>query len=870
MEQKKSSSSRWWKKCLWILLIFIGSLFVSSVVVTAFFGDRLAGAVLDRLYRSLETEVSHEKVSLSLWRGFPNLTVDVQGLDVEAAGRDDTLGRIQLVSLKINLLDIIRGKYCVRKADVKEVSLYLHTYADSTHNWDVFKPSEDTSEKDFYLQLSSVRLSDVDIRFRDEVSSVNLKGKVHRLKLKGDIARDSFSLDFATSVWVDHLDVDTSFHWESKNMKGKGLVNVDLRNQCYVFHQCALSLNEESVVVDGCLFLERPEVWAYEAELQGKAVDVSDVMKELPPVLVSSLNAYRFDGLLDVHAHAKGCMGAENRLALKSEFSVRKAGCGLKGQKNGLSQMSFNGTYDAETPDISASSVLKINDLYAKLQSGQIRASAQMDNFQALHVRASVDAGIRLEDLTSLLPALSSSRMQGDAVAKVFFEHHFPEKKENGILLLHDATLNGSLQIGDACFQYDSASFLLEKVSAKLAFSGQDAVISHFSGNVQGNACKMSAKVGQVLDFISGGDRLKIVAEVSSPSIDIGSFVGKEAPSTAQKTMQSPSPVSIPAFLDADVRFSADHLKYDRFEADKVKGRIWAKNASLKVRDFSMKTLDGTTDLLHAEVLPMRKGGYILSAEALTHKVDIQRLFYVMHDFGQSPGENSLTHQNIGGKVDAHIQFSAETDPYLNLSEESIDCKAALVVKEGKLQNYKPLEKLSAFVKLDELKNIRFDTMKDTVSIRHGVIGIPNMEIRNSLLNMWLSGTQSFAGDLHYDISLRLSDVLARKRKNRVFADDFGEVMDDGSKGVMLYLLVSGNTDKVNFGWNKSKAKEARKENFRNQREELNSVFSSNKKKEETQSVSVQSSTAVPKKQKEREELNNSQQKHSELDLEDW
>ena len=201
---------------------------------------------------------------------------------------------------------------------------------------------------------------------------------------------------------------------------------------------------------------------------------------------------------------------------------------------------------------------------------------------------------------------------------------------------------------------------------------------------------------------------------------------------------------------------------------------------------------------------------------AKTDKVDIQRLFYAMHDFGMEHDVNGLTHQHIRGVAKTDILFSAVLDSTLELLPQTIHCDAEVSVNNGRLLNYKPLESLSNFVSMEDLKEIRFETLKNRVGVHQSVVSIPEMEIKNSALNLFLSGNQTFKGDLHYNLKLHVSELLAKKRRAR--SQEFGEVEDDGSKGLYLYLLVAGTTDNPVFKWNREKARADFKDNLQQQK----------------------------------------------------
>ncbi len=315
----------------------------------------------------------------------------------------------------------------------------------------------------------------------------------------------------------------------------------------------------------------------------------------------------------------------------------------------------------------------------------------------------------------------------------------------------------------------------------------------------------------------------------------------------------------LPDRVQAEVQVSAKRLKCDRFEAAQINGILRLLSRKLSIQGFSMEALGGRAEL-NGEAAALAGGGFQLKAMAKTDKVDIQRLFYAMHDFGMEQDVNGLTHQHIRGSAHTDILFSAVLDSTLELLPHTIHCDADVRVSNGKLLNYKPLESLSRFVSIEDLKEIRFETLKNRVGVHHSVVSIPEMEIKNSALNLFLSGSQTFMGDLHYNLKLHVAELLARKR--RVKSQEFGEVEDDGSKGLYLYLLVAGTTDNPEFKWNREKARADFKDNLQQQKQELKSLFGGDKKDNGA-------GAPVSPAKEEKKKLNDSKQKPVELELDD-
>ena len=601
---------------------------------------------------------------------------------------------------------------------------------------------------------------------------------------------------------------------------------------------------------------------------EGKQLALRQLLAEFPPALQKTLAAYRPDGQLRLCAQAEGCFGEVTALRLKTDAALSKAELWMEPLHAGWKDLSLNAHYEASLPDLLRSASLRVSDCRGTLLSSRVRASLQATNLLSPQVRGRVQASVHLEDMKTLFPELSESGLRGEAEADVQLEHAFPAWSELDKASFRTASVKGSLHLEDVFYQQRPDALLFEQISAVLAISGQEVTVSRLTGKIQHNECALSGRISPLLDYLcTDGGTLRLTAIVSSPYVDVDAFLPSPEGGKTASEPQEPFRFALPSGVTADVRVNAKRLKYDRFEAAPVSGRLSLENNRLAVSEFSTRALGGEVDL-QAELLPLKSGDFQLNAKGRTRDVDVQRLFYVMHDFGMEHDSNGMTHKNIRGSATTEILFSSRLDSGLTFRTESMHCDADLSVKNGKLVNYKPLEALSSFVKIEDLKEIRFETLKNSIGIHQEVIAIPEMEIKSSAVNLFLSGKQSFQGDLHYNIKLHLNEILARKRRMKVRSEDFGEVEDDGARGMYLYLLVSGTTDKPSFKWNREKAKEGVKESLQMQRKEWQSLFSSGKTEAADTS---RPATPAQQRKEEKRRLNDTRQKPAELEIgDDW
>jgi hypothetical protein len=67
---------------------------------------------------------------------------------------------------------------------------------------------------------------------------------------------------------------------------------------------------------------------------------------------------------------------------------------------------------------------------------------------------------------------------------------------------------------------------------------------------------------------------------------------------------------------------------------------------------------------------------------------------------------------------------------------------------------------LSKFIDVNELKNLKFASLANTLSIKNRIVTIPAMQIQSNALNVDFAGTHNFDNIIDYRLKILLSDLI--------------------------------------------------------------------------------------------------------------
>lgn len=119
----------------------------------------------------------------------------------------------------------------------------------------------------------------------------------------------------------------------------------------------------------------------------------------------------------------------------------------------------------------------------------------------------------------------------------------------------------------------------------------------------------------------------------------------------------------------------------------------------------------------------------------------------------------------------------------------------------GALVNFKMLESFSTFIKIKDLKQIKFTNLQNQFEIYQQTLHIPTMFIQSNALNLQISGDHTFNQDINYNIVVNAAQVLINRFK--LFNSRLDPQPDQRNGLFNLYYNVSGNINNFKYSSDK-------------------------------------------------------------------
>jgi hypothetical protein len=183
--------------------------------------------------------------------------------------------------------------------------------------------------------------------------------------------------------------------------------------------------------------------------------------------------------------------------------------------------------------------------------------------------------------------------------------------------------------------------------------------------------------------------------------------------------------------------------------------------------------------------------------------------------------------------LDGNVLFTACWDNQLHFLPVGLTAQADLKIINGELLKFDPMLSLSKYISVDELKNIKFKTLRNTITISDQKIRIPEMLIISSAFKITLSGIHSFDNNFDYRLRVALSDVLFNKAKRKKKEIEDYLVMENNVDETIIPISIIGNPYDFKVNFDSKKAFYLIREKIRQQGTEMKDPLGGNIQEDE-------------------------------------
>ncbi len=784
------------------LVVVIG--LVSSVVL---FKDRIIQQFINEANKNLSTPVKIGKIEVSVLPDFPNLAIVLTDVYVEDSHPGEyPLLTAKRVSFVLNPMEVWRGQYVIRGLQMRDSETNLRINAAGKNNYTIVKSSEGGGSVSFDLKNVSLKNTlvthvDLSVAQHHEFSSANLvasiaaNGNLYHIEADGDVV-------------IEQIGIRNSIFFRKKIFEVTARVDYDDQAKFLTIQPSQLTQGEAKFEVSGTYEFKNTNL--IDLHTVGKDADIQTLLSFFPESSTHDFNKYKSKGDVYFDLTLKGEISKKKSPLLSMAFGLRNATIQHPEFKSQIEGANMEGSFATPSLGKVDDAVLILKNISAILNGDSIRGNFSLRDFNDPYVNADFHGELDASDVLKFFPMEAIQELSGRIKANVSLTGHIEMLKKKATA--QQVHTEGTIELKNLDFLLGKDHLHFNHLQGGLQFNNNDLAMSDLRGKFENSDFLLNGFFKNVVTFLIFEDQpIGIEADLKSDFLDVDQLflIGF---GTQEK---GPYQFSISRNLNLNFNCDVKRLRYRKFHPTSIKGDLLVKGQVAVSRNIQLNAMGGSLTLSGIVDAKNPKAIDLISSTKL-NGIDIDSLFYVFEDFRQ----DFIGYKYLKGKGFADISFEATLDEALHIFPETFTADASVIIKNGELNNFAPMQRLNKYLDDEGLSRLRFADLKNDIHIENKTVYIPQMEIRSNLTTLQLSGTHTFDQRIDYRV------VAPLRNKKKIDPDEaFGAIEQDNKGQLKVFLKITGTTDHYEVTYDKEAVKKKIGSDIKKEVQELKEAF---------------------------------------------
>lgn len=805
---------RFFKKLfLWLGISFL-LIFLASIVIALLFEDEIGQTLVTQINKELVNELEVENFRLSLIKGFPNVSADLQNI-VLPDNKEGILLEAESMSFQIGLFGLLTSSINVKSVLIENGALFVEIDRRGKANYFITKPKEKNTaraEMNFSLSLDEAILENIELIYVDKRSKQEMKLLLDKANFTGEFDNEQFSLASKAASYANFIEIDGSRYFVGKKLAYEANIYVDLSNQFYEIQKAILTVGKNSFDINGTIE-SHASYTGFDLEVTTEDGNMESVIQLLPEEY-QYLDGFRSRGDFSFDATIKGKLNAQQRPIVNLKFGLDDGRIDHEILESAIKDVSFSANLRTGKSHSGRDVVFKLHNFKGYFNRELIESELTLSNLQNPSINFRLDGTLPLKTIYPLFdsPLITNGRGEVE-IRNVQLEGRYADMINPG--RIHRVQSSGIVEFDDASLTINDERLLLDR--GILTLKDNQLSIDDLKLEGAGSELVLNGEAQNFLpvllaDSINSKDaKLRFKASLQSEHLDLDRLIATtEIPSNDNLVAKGDSPLVdstkienihrkevITNFLEGTFTAEVETFNYDLIQGESFTGNLEFGNKRMNIIGEA-GAMGGSFDLdgyVSFERLPK------LKAKLVCNDIDAREFFRQGRNFGQA----ILQDRHIEGKLNAKMVISAAWDANGAFMNDELRVIAGIDIHDGELNDFELLDNFKSYVNSRDLRRVRFVDMKNWLEIQNGRIYIPVMFIQTNAMNMLLSGEHTFDNDIDYNIKVNAGQVLLTKLKKH---NSNLRPQPAKKNGLFnLYFNVAGNVDDYDIKTNKRKVK---------------------------------------------------------------
>lgn len=775
-KEKKPRRSGFLKKILVWGAIAFGLLFLTSIVIAAFFEDEIGQKLISEINKEISTELIVEDFSLSLLAGFPDVSASL----VNVSLKDNQKGNLieaGNVSFKIGFFSLFGSNIKVKSVEISDGAVYVTRDRKGRVNYDILKKGEvqkasvsTSSSSDLGISIEEASFKDVELIYTDKKLKQEIVALLDDAVISGEFSSKHFNLTSNAEIHSKFVELEKQRYFVGQLLNYEASLDVDLEKGRYVFENVEIGVDENHFKLTG--FIEsKGKNSNFDLKIKGEDGNIESVVGFLPEEYQDYLKGIKSKGAFSFLTTIKGKMNSKETPAITTNFGLTDGSISSSKLGSALKDVNFTARFTNGKERLNKTSIFEIKDFKGYFGRKEVTSKLRVSNFDTPMVDFSLNGSLPIASVYGLFEQAAITDGTGDIEIKdLKLKGRYKDMIRTS--RISRVETSGTVKFNEAGLTINGEDILIEEGS----FAVKDNYLRVRDLKIEGpdTEINLDGKFTNLIPVLfadsinSQKAELKFDATLDAPEIDFDQIIKMTESPIKEGQVAKAVFDSIQVahtlkwrhytnFLKGTFKTNIEAFNYNEIEGENFEGTFKFNHNILSVIG-STEAMEGDFNIDGKAYF--EKKPYI-KAKVIAEKINVKEFFRQGENFGQEVVKS----KHLKGKLDAKLAIDAYWDEEGKYQSKKLRVLGDLGIKNGELVNFRMLYDFADFIKIKDLRHIKFTNMRNWLEIRNGKVYIPAMFIQTNALNMTVSGEHSFENKIDYNIKVNGGQVLFSKFK---------------------------------------------------------------------------------------------------------
>ena len=757
------------KKFFKIIGIIFVVLILLLVSIPFLFKNTIKEKIMEKVNESVDAQISFTDFSLSLFKNFPDATVEVGGLKVinNAPFEGDTLAYVGNFSAKVNLKDILFKKdnepYKLLGFSIADAMVNIRMNEAGKGNFDIAKSTSETPEEEpsnVSLDLNEYSIENLRFTFKDDSSKMSVIVDSLYHKGKGNFANQVLDLETTTSLKLSFASDGTAF-LRNNVVTLDAILGIDLNQQKYTLKDNTLKLNNLELNFDGFVQL-LDDGQLYDLSFKTPKTTFKNCLDLVPAAYTKSIEGVQTTGEFTINGKVAGKYTPTTIPKLDIRMLSQDASFKYPSLPKSVKNINIDIKIGNDTEKLEDTYV-NINRFAFTIDQDAFSAKALLRNLTGnMLVDADLKGTINLANIQKAYPVDLDLDLKGILKADVSTSLDMESVEKQAYERIRNSG-HASLEQ----FVYSGAGFLqpFHINKAGLSFNNAKIELTELDAKTGKTDFQIKGDLQNFYGFALRNEVLKGYFSLASNHIEVADFMQTDTPEeTPKQEEQKPAEskpattgntastsIKIPAFLDCTLDAKAKTVVYDKLLLNNVSGKLIIKDEKVSLQNLQTDIFGGKTAIT---------GDVSTKGETSTFAVDLDMSkLNIVESFTQI---EMLKHimpiaKAVEGFFSSKISVTGKLTPELTPDMNSLSGSLSASILDGHVKSSSPLVSAldSQFTQLN-LSKMNLKDLKANVTFENGRVIVKPFTIKwnNSTINV--AGTHGFDQTMDYKLTFNV------------------------------------------------------------------------------------------------------------------